>query len=484
VTTVRRRGLATVLAASILATTIAAAPPALAQTDAPAAASARDDSRTPDAGTGDLSSVAAGLVTGRVQFSTTSNPTPRAVDVGEVVAYRYNPGVDRWFWAAATVEFDAEGDWQIADLPVGTYTFSFRQQTESFNARAWLGGAPSQAFATSVTLTEGTARDLGTVVIPPRDIFTARIAGANRFDTSVRLSSARFSDSADVPVVIVNGLDYPDALSGGPLATALGATMLMVTPTSIPTETQEELLRLDPTLIVIVGGTGVVSGSVATQLTSYVTNPANVVRIAGANRYDTSRRALQFAFDGVLPSQILLATGRNFPDALSAGAAAGFVDGGLLLVDGSAATLDTATRELLIDAGVPVTIVGGTGSISSGIQQTLVSLGLFDVRLSGTDRYSTSALVAAHFFGYADEAFLVNGSGFADALATGPLAASVGGPVYLSTSTCLPLSVWADLNVLAANVVTTVGGRALLSDNVQNLVGCGGIGDLPNTEFR
>ena len=61
-----------------------------------------------------------------------------------------------------------------------------------------------------------------------------------------------------------------------------------------------------------------------------------IIRIAGPDRYATSRAVLDYAFDGVAPAEILLATGRNFPDALAASAAAGFV-GTLLLTSGFAA---------------------------------------------------------------------------------------------------------------------------------------------------
>ncbi|MBA4246789.1 MAG: hypothetical protein C0444_00625 [Microbacterium sp.] len=471
VTPFRRRALSVLLAAAVAVATITAAGPAVAQTDAQPAPLSSSESRTPDASTEQLTAAAAGVVSGRLLFSTNAVPAGTPVVNGEVTAYRENPLGD-FVPQDATDVFDADGDWSISGLPAGTYKFSFLQDGESFNSRVWFNGMRTADFATHVTLSEGVAQNFGTVVIPRRTIGIQRVAGVDRFATSVALSQTQFPNGSFVPVVIVNGLDYPDALSAGPLANALGGVMLMVTPTSIPAATAAEMTRLEPSVIVIVGGTGVVSAAVATQLESYTSS--SVIRVAGEDRYATSRAVVEFAFDGVAPSEILLATGRNFPDALAAGAAAGARGGAVLLVNGQAAALDSASSALIDGYGSGVYIIGGTGSVSSGIQQSVVSLGQFNARLAGADRYATSVEVAINLFGYADVAYLVNGSGFADALAAGPIAGMRGAPIYLTTPTCVTTSVWTDLDLVLANQVITVGGTGVMSDAVYNLQGCNG----------
>jgi putative cell wall-binding protein len=474
VTTVRRRGLAVVLAASFIATTLVTAAPAVAQTDALAASSASDDSRSPDLSTEGLTAAAAGLVSGRLLFSTDLNPGGEPVVDGVVTAYRFDAVNNRYIAVDETRSFDTDGDWSISGLLAGSYRFSFMQEEEPFSSRIWHDTVKDADFSTTVTLTDGVALNFGTVVVPERFIGYLRVAGADRFATSVALSQTQFATGADVPVVIVNGRDYPDALSAGPLANVLGGAMLMVNPTGIPFATAAELARLDPTVIIIVGGTGVVSPAVAQQLESFVTNPSNVLRIAGANRYATSRAVLEVGFDGFVPTEILLATGRNFPDALAASAAAGHIQGAVLLVDGSASTLDAPTSALLDSYGSAVSVIGGTGSVSNGIQQAVANLGLGGQRVSGADRSATSVAIALQFFGYADEAYLVNGSGFADALAASPIAGMRGAPVYLTGSSCLNNAVWNDLNLLGANFVTIVGGTGALSSTVYTLTNCSG----------
>lgn len=472
-TSVRRRGLAAVLAASLI-TTIVTSAPAVAQTDAPAASSARDDSRTPDATTEGFSAAAAGLVTGRLLFRTDAAPAGKPVVSGQVTAYRQNEGTGDFLFVGSTTAFDTDGDWQISGLPIGTYRFSYQQDGEGFSSRLWHAASLLSPGASTVILSDGVPFDLGTRIIPKRVIYTERVAGDNRFSTSVALSQSMFGFDSGVPVVIVNGLTYADALSAGALASALGGPMLLVSGTSIPALTANEINRLAPTLIVIVGGPSVVSTAVEDELETLVSNPETVVRVAGADRYATSRAVVATAFDGTPPSRILLATGRNFPDALAASAAAGHIGGAVLLVNGSAATLDSATASLLTGYDAPVSIIGGTGAVSSGIQQAIVDLGLPVNRISGADRFATSVEVAIEFFGTADWAYLANGSGFADALSAGPVASRRGAPVYLTSGTCLTNSVWNELNDVLANIVTTVGGTGVVANSVSTLRACNG----------
>ena len=72
-----------------------------------------------------------------------------------------------------------------------------------------------------------------------------RLSGANRFATAAAISAATFSPG--VPAVyITTGLNFPDALAGGPAAAACGCPILLVLTDSIPGATATELTRLVP----------------------------------------------------------------------------------------------------------------------------------------------------------------------------------------------------------------------------------------------
>ena len=99
-----------------------------------------------------------------------------------------------------------------------------------------------------------------------------RLSGTDRYKTSAAISAANFNPG--VPVAyIATGLGFADAMSGAPVAGIKGGPILLVPGTSIPSAIAAELTRLKPANIVILGGTGVVSASVATQLLAYTSGP-------------------------------------------------------------------------------------------------------------------------------------------------------------------------------------------------------------------
>ncbi len=92
----------------------------------------------------------------------------------------------------------------------------------------------------------------------------SRLAGADRYATATVISSSTWG-SADA-VYLATGLDFPDALAGAPTAAINDAPLLLVNKTSLPSSVADELVRLDPGQVVILGGTGVISNEVVTQI--------------------------------------------------------------------------------------------------------------------------------------------------------------------------------------------------------------------------
>ncbi len=126
-----------------------------------------------------------------------------------------------------------------------------------------------------------------------------RLAGADRYETAVEISKALNPDpGAGIDTAyIATGANFPDALGGGPLAASKHGPILLVPGTSIPAVVTAELTRLHPTNIVILGGTGVVSSGVETDLGTY----GAVTRLAGADRYETAVAISQALNPGQVP---------------------------------------------------------------------------------------------------------------------------------------------------------------------------------------
>lgn len=300
-----------------------------------------------------------------------------------------------------------------------------------------------------------------------------RYSGADRYAVAVAISQ---EFSPGVPVVYVTkGTNYPDSLSAAPAAASEGGPLLLVTPTSIPAEVAFELQRLQPQKIIVVGGLMSISSGVFAQLQSYASDPNNVIRIGGADRYEASRNLNTYAFGATGVSRVYLATGANFPDALSASAVAGSHNGAVLLVNGGASTLDQATRDEIVSLHPnDVVVAGGPNSVSNGIQSSLGSISLPSgfQRLSGTDRFEASEAINHEAYTAANTVYLATGLNFPDALAGAALAGRDVGPLYVVQTNCVPQSTLADIQAFASPQIVLFGGPNSLGQGVMDLTPC------------
>jgi len=89
-----------------------------------------------------------------------------------------------------------------------------------------------------------------------------RLAGGDRYSTAARLAQVFWPTTTDV-VYLATGRNFPDALAGVPAAGLDRAPLLLVDPTCLPTATKQELDRLQPTTVVVLGGTATVSNAAA-----------------------------------------------------------------------------------------------------------------------------------------------------------------------------------------------------------------------------
>jgi len=424
----------------------------------------------------DIASDPVGRIDGRIlaRLSSSSAGTPFAE--GRVTAYRLEGSSYVWT-ATATTQLD--GTYSLVQLAPGQYRLRFSDDSRRFKGEYW-DDALYFSEATDVTVVAGSTVPLADVILEAGSLTVSRTEGADRFEVGVNVSKALFPPddvpTGGVPVVyIANGYNFPDALTAGPAASLKGGVVLLVEPTSIPPRVAAELRRLRPQRIVVAGGPASVSPAVFQQLASFVASPSNVFRAGGLDRYDASRTVVRDAFTDNGASIAIITTGENFPDALSAGPAAASQSGPVILVDGSATSIDRPTRDLLTELGIDhVYIAGGTGSVSPGIESSLKRiLGESNVtRFAGRDRFEVGVLLRREFFSSADYTFVATGYKFPDALTGGPLAAAYGAPLFLSEPGCLPPAVAVDILDLDAQDIWLLGGPGSLSLAVENLQLC------------
>jgi putative cell wall-binding protein len=297
----------------------------------------------------------------------------------------------------------------------------------------------------------------------------SRIDGADRYEVAATISQTSHPETADT-VYVANGAVFSDALSAAPAAAAEDAPLLLTPSDRLLPVIEDEIERLSPKKIVVVGGPNSVSPAVFAQLKTLAGESA--VRIDGADRFEVSRAVIDYAFGESGAPFAYVATGSNFPDALSASAAGGSFGAPVLLVNGAAAEADAATKATLMGLGVAsVKIAGGPASVSPGIESSLASVAPV-TRLAGADRFEASISINKDAFTRATDVFVATGLTFPDALAGAALAASSTAPLYVVPSTCVPQAALTDIAALNPDRVTLLGGPNSLSAAVQSLTAC------------
>lgn len=416
----------------------------------------------------------------QVTYKSSPSATPQKLSPNtevEVSFWKYDDATGYYYQQADGVWTEGGPDTVDTSEPLepGTYSIRFLAYDQSIGGQ-WWEGARYFAERTDVVLTADQTLNLGTVVLTPRTFDVGRISGADRYATAVSISQATIPDGYIAPVVyLVDGTNYPDALAAGPAAIIQGGVLLLTKPGSLPGSTRDELVRLQPQRVVIVGGTGAVSNTVKSAVQSALPG-VPVARLGGATRYETAALVVRDAFTAGDANIAVLATGRDYPDALAAGPAAGYMGSPLIVMDGKASTLPAATEKLLKDLKVQaVLVVGGTGAVSAGTEKRLKTLYGADYvfRAQGVNRYATAEALNEAVFAPVDDVFLASGANFPDALAGAPLAGALQAPLLLTKPGCLSTEAHEGIMSSRANGVTLLGGTGALSSTVENLTVCG-----------
>jgi putative cell wall-binding protein len=188
-----------------------------------------------------------------------------------------------------------------------------------------------------------------------------RVSGTTRDATSAAISARAFKPG--VPVAYVaNGGGYADALAGAAAGAYRQGPVLLVGRDSVSSEVSAELRRLSSQSIVVLGGAGVVSDGVLGQMRSY---SSQVTRAGGGDRYATAVEVSRLTFPAGAGTAFL-ATGRDYPDALSGGPAAARAAAPLLLVPGGC--VPASVRAEMIRLGTNrLTLLGGSSVVAGGV---------------------------------------------------------------------------------------------------------------------
>ncbi|PFG15110.1 cell wall-binding repeat-containing protein [Bacillus sp. es.036] len=196
---------------------------------------------------------------------------------------------------------------------------------------------------------------------------------------------------------------------------------------------------------------------------SIATGEQEITRIEGANRYETAVEIAKADFNEGNASEVVLATGGDFPDALAGAPLAYQMDAPILLTKSN--SIPSEVKEALDYFGVNhVTILGGESAITENVENELKDMNIAFSRISGENRYDTAARIASVLGDESDTAFVTYGGDFPDALSVASIAAQDGSPILLTKTNELP----AETEKVLSNYDSTytIGGPAVINDNV------------------
>ncbi|MFB2581854.1 cell wall-binding repeat-containing protein [Herbiconiux sp. P15] len=348
----------------------------------------------------------------------------------------------------------------------GTWLDGLDGATGNLNSFTLSGDGELAAFnTTSKGLTEAEVSGFDSLLYTSRVPVERvdRLGGPDRYAASAAISADTFGPEAAV-AYIASGANYPDALSGSVAAGLAGGPVLLVTKDAVPGAVADELRRLQPKKIVILGGVNSVGAGVEQALGAF---SPSVSRIGGADRYVVSAAISAQTFPGPDPVPVAyLASGENFPDALSGSARAGR-EGGPVLLTTKGIVPDAVRSELARLKPGAIVILGGENSISAAVADSLKPIAPVS-RIGGADRYVVSAAISAtRFEAPSATVYVALGATFPDALSGSAAAVTSGAPVLLVTTDGIPDPVRDEIRRLKPHRIVVLGGPNSVSPGVE-----------------
>ena len=357
----------------------------------------------------------------------------------------------------ATTETTGDGSYELQGLVPGTYT------VDVLTTRRFTATTPTRREVTVGSRDRAEVLDIGLLRLPA----TQRVAGASRTETAAALVEQAFPGHVET-VFVATARDFPDALAGGPAAATIGAPLLLTGTDTLDAFAEQQIRRMTPDRVVILGGLNAVSANVETQLGTLADR---VDRIAGSGRFDTAARIVAEFFPE-RATTVYVATGASFPDALAGGAVAASSRSPLLLTEGGRLP-EVTGQQLDRLAPTRVVVLGGTAAVSDEVV-TRIRGRLPEAsieRIAGPSRYETAAAVAATTDADKTLVLAATGASFPDALAGVPAAAQLNAALVLVDGTSIPPATTKLLNTWQPVTVMVLGGFGAITADIERGLG-------------
>ncbi len=233
-----------------------------------------------------------------------------------------------------------------------------------------LGATDAFILGSTRAVSAGVETEVEAIVGSP----ATRLGGSDRFETAELIAEEVvdvMGDGWDGTAFVATGMNFPDALAASPLSSYTGYPIFLARADGISDETQAVMDDLGVTDVLLLGSPGVLPAAEGSQ------GGVDVTRIAGDDRYETAVGAATWGVEefGMSWSPLAIATGQNYPDALSAGPAQGMKGSVMLLTTGS--YLHPAAEDALVAHAAQIgqiDWIGGLPAISQAVRDEVAAL--------------------------------------------------------------------------------------------------------------
>lgn len=196
-------------------------------------------------------------------------------------------------------------------------------------------------------------------------------------------------------------------------------------------------------------------------------------RLGGVDIFDTAK-IISEEFNNEFVDSVVIASGLDFPDALSGSLLSKKVNAPILFSGNqdceNEKTIEYIQKHLKTNGNV--FILGGPAAVSENLLKQLTSLGYNNIkRLWGAGRYDTNQKINGELnIKEGTPVIIASGNSFADALSVSSIAAIKGYPIILTDKDTLPFQSQETLINIKPSLVYIIGGDGVINKSVESKI--------------
>jgi putative cell wall-binding protein len=194
-------------------------------------------------------------------------------------------------------------------------------------------------------------------------ITTKRIAGNDRYETSIAVAKELNGNDGTKGMFIVSGDTFEDALSAAPIASKLQYPIILVAKDSVPNAVKNYATSNQGKDLFLVGGPDVLNSNISKELT-----PTKVYN--QADKYSRNLALINDFKENLNLNNILIASDSTFADALSGSALAGKSANPIILLGNS--NVETTSNFISKNSVKTIDVLGGRGVLSDNTVNSII----------------------------------------------------------------------------------------------------------------